>query len=648
MEQLKRTSSKQINQSSSGRSKSGRPTTPNGQPTRTGQQELVQQSALIRHSATAGNGRPEVGAGEHSAVGRESEGWSQATSRVSSVGGSISLRGGKLGIGYKVQQSDAENRQFLKELAGSVLKGEGVGWLKVGRLRKLMENESYRDSLLGQLNRNRQIRLKPGQCIEDVRLSKPVWQAMLRVCLAIVGGLEHSYQHNKLSGMASAFGLLELAHTHFYERPEADSKQQRPLAAAKPSDRRSSSQQLNGSLESLACISGESVCGPGVEQVRRSSELDALGAPEDSLAPAGDQAEVPSASTWLRPRRRSSHSLASSGEPDESFAGRARAQMGLVSRWRPGGSQWAGASSGQGEQARQPAELGHTLRRVYLFEELVQREQRNSLWDQMEFWEEAFLDVVSHERCLSGLDQGTEEMLERYKLLQEIDRKRLEHEEDRLLSTLLYNMVAFMLMLQVDTMMIKQKIRRLLGKCHIGLLNSAEINRLLEQIDQMKMDRAAGGDKIKLKPMASRQQQRHTFMLHRGSDPSGQIVLMEVNDEGLVLRSLDGSAVERWWYERLINMTYSPRNKIVCFWRKSAGRTVLEKFYTRKSHELYACIKDSMQNAAAQRGSERAATELGGEFPILDLKSGEGGILQVCMEGVGLLFASKKVRNYSG
>ena len=39
-------------------------------------------------------------------------------------------------------------------------------------------------------------------------------------------------------------------------------------------------------------------------------------------------------------------------------------------------------------------------------------------------------------------------------------------------------------------------------------------------------------------------------------------------------------------------------------------------------------------------------TELGGEFPVQDMKTGEGGLLQVCMEGVGLLFANSKVREY--
>ena len=39
----------------------------------------------------------------------------------------------------------------------------------------------------------------------------------------------------------------------------------------------------------------------------------------------------------------------------------------------------------------------------------------------------------------------------------------------------------------------------------------------------------------------------------------------------------------------------------------------------------------------------KLGTELGGEFPIQDMKTGEGGLLQVCMEGVGLLFANSKV-----
>lgn len=42
-------------------------------------------------------------------------------------------------------------------------------------------------------------------------------------------------------------------------------------------------------------------------------------------------------------------------------------------------------------------------------------------------------------------------------------------------------------------------------------------------------------------------------------------------------------------------------------------------------------------------GTPTNVPELGGEFPVQDMKTGEGGLLQVCLEGVGLLFANSKV-----
>lgn len=212
----------------------------------------------------------------------------------------------------------------------------------------------------------------------------------------------------------------------------------------------------------------------------------------------------------------------------------------------------------------------------------------------MQFWEDSFLDSVSQERETIGLDQGPGEMMERYRSLSDMDRKRLEHEEDKLLSTLLYNMVGFMVMLNVNRTEIKRKARRLLGKCHIGLVYSAEINGLLDQIENLH------GNDIDLKPLASRQMHRQTFTLHMGTDASGEMLFMEVRDDGLILRSINGTIVERWWYERLVNMTYSPKNKVLCLWRRNGGQTQLHKYYTRKCKDLYYCIKEAMERAASR------------------------------------------------
>lgn len=76
-------------------------------------------------------------------------------------------------------------------------------------------------------------------------------------------------------------------------------------------------------------------------------------------------------------------------------------------------------------------------------------------------------------------------MMERYKSLSESERKRLEHDEDRLLSTMLYNLTAILVMLNVSKDEIRRKIRRLLGKSHIGLVYSQEVHNVVDQINNL-------------------------------------------------------------------------------------------------------------------------------------------------------------------
>ena len=93
-------------------------------------------------------------------------------------------------------------------------------------------------------------------------------------------------------------------------------------------------------------------------------------------------------------------------------------------------------------------------------------------------------------------------------------------------------------------------------------------------------------------------------------------------------------------------MTYSPKNKVrgqilftaliiflaqvLCLWRRNGGQTQLHKYYTKKCKDLYYCIKGAMERAAARgAGGVAPGMELGGEFPVQDIQSGEGGLLQV-------------------
>uniref|UniRef100_A0A8C7X6N5 MAP kinase-activating death domain protein n=1 Tax=Oryzias sinensis TaxID=183150 RepID=A0A8C7X6N5_9TELE len=211
--------------------------------------------------------------------------------------------------------------------------------------------------------------------------------------------------------------------------------------------------------------------------------------------------------------------------------------------------------------------------------------ERSTLWDQMQFWEDAYLDAVMLEREGMGMDQGPQEMIERYLSLGEHDRKRLEDDEDRLLATLLHNMIAYMLMLKVSKNDIRKKVRRLMGNLVI-----------------------------------------YHFVC--GQSCFHFAFCLQVCDDCIVLRSNIGTVYERWWYEKLINMTYCPKTKVLCLWRRNGQETQLNKFYTKKVRR-YACWD--------------FCPELGGEFPVQDMKTGEGGLLQVTLEGINLKFMHSQV-----
>ena len=77
------------------------------------------------------------------------------------------------------------------------------------------------------------------------------------------------------------------------------------------------------------------------------------------------------------------------------------------------------------------------------------------------------------------MEHGPTDMIVRYKNLATSEKRRLEQDEDKLLVTVLYNMSAFMIMMDVQPNIIRRKVRRMLGKSHIGLQQDKEIQKLL-------------------------------------------------------------------------------------------------------------------------------------------------------------------------
>ncbi|CAG4964538.1 unnamed protein product [Parnassius apollo] len=551
--------------------------------------------------------------------------------------------------------ANTENQAFLNDLVQHVLEGEGVGWLKLNRLKKLMEDESYRNMVLSKLNRNFNRKITPNDKVDDVFISKPVWKGMLKVLQAVVHGLEHTYSNFGLGGMASVFQLTEMAHTHYWSKEVAGVEhggmggsaltehygRHDETPSSSPSSRKSSQTDvpvLNyPEMDSSEAQSTTEMFKDMLNQKRNLlfSKLTSFDsdAAHSSDCSADESGSITTNRANLLDHRASFKSNLS--DTDVMFVNQAGRGEGLVGNKPRAASVFSSKSSLSGY--RPPVGVPTTspltspdTARTYLYQGLIGKE-RSNLWDQMQFWEDAFLDAVSQERDMIGMDQGANEMMERYKCLSETERKRLEHEEDRLLSTALYNLTAAMVLFGVQADVVRNKVRRLLAKSHIGLIYSQEVNHLLDVVHNLH------GNDIELKPLGSRQLRRATFTVHEG-EAGGELRFMEVRDDGLVLRSTQGTIVERWWYERLVNMTYSPKIRILCLWRKNGGQTQLHKYYTKKCKALYYCIKEAMEKS----GRRQDAAELGGEFPIQDCATGEGGLIQVCMEGVGLLFHHSK------
>nr|XP_049696879.1 MAP kinase-activating death domain protein isoform X8 [Helicoverpa armigera] len=552
--------------------------------------------------------------------------------------------------------ANTENQAFLNDLVQHVLEGEGVGWLKLNRLKKLMEDESYRNMVLSKLNRNFNRKATPNDKVDDVFVSKPVWKGMLKVLQAVVHGLEHTYSNFGLGGMASVFQLAEMAHTHYWSKEIAGlehggmagsalmdhyGRQDLETPSSSPSSRKSSQSDVPvvnyPEMDSSEAQSTTEMFKDMLNQKRNLlfSKLTSFDsdAPPSSDCSADESGSITTNRANIYDHRASFKSNLS--DTDVMFLNVNRGTSGQASGKPRAASVFSSKSSVSGY--RPPVGVPVTspitspdTTRTYLYQGLIGKE-RSNLWDQMQFWEDAFLDAVSQERDMIGMDQGANEMMERYKCLSETERKRLEHEEDRLLSTALYNLTAAMVLLGVVPDTVRGKVRRLLAKSHIGLVYSQEVNHLLDVVHTLH------GNDIELKPLGSRLLRRASFTVHEG-DAAGELRFMEVRDDGLILRSTQGTIVERWWYERLVNMTYSPKIRVLCLWRKNGGQTQLHKYYTKKCKALYYCIKEAMEKS----GRRQDAAELGGEFPIQDCATGEGGLIQVCMEGVGLLFHHSK------
>ncbi|KAI6187935.1 MAP kinase-activating death domain-containing protein [Aphelenchoides besseyi] len=542
-------------------------------------------------------------------------------------------------------QQQAKNQQTIREVCDQVLHGQSIGVFMMPKVKRLLEDESMRELVCQKLNLGVEVRYSEDDFIQRVQLTRAQYKGYLKILQACLAGLEHSYNSPISDGLASLFHVLEIAHTHFWAENEATT----------PSSGISSllgtpSASNHNIVQSVTNIA---VNGP-TESTKSSEPSTKISSPETATTMHDNlQSSVvppplpPRTSAPPLPPRPSAIST-TSNESKQADAETIQASNPTVSKVFQSVASNSQIKVENGHLKREePVEKPKTLpvtqktstpssssnstlepTKHFLFQDLIN--VNNPLWSVMVFWEVAFLDMVAKERDIIGMDQEPSEMIDRYTGLSDSERKRLELDEDRILATLLHNITAYMIMCGTP------KVRRLLGKAHIGLIYSRKINQLLDDLP------ATQTNAIPLRPLGSRLVQKQSFAVHIGDSVEGPMSFLEVCDDAVILRAINGSITERWWYERLVNMTYSPRTRVLCIWRRQDDKVHMHRFYTRKCRQLYGCMKKSMEQAAARGKVTIAGRNLGGEFPVHDIETSEGGLLQVRIDGIRLLFANRQ------
>ena len=394
-----------------------------------------------------------------------------------------------------------ENNLSIKDTVDRVLLGEGVGWLKLNRLKKLMEEEMHRSLLLNYLQKKLGQHMTRDGHIEDSGVDRLVWKGLLRLITALIHGLEFSlsfgYGSNVSVGIASAFQLLELVHTHYWSPAEnlGISNAGSPTIITND-DHSSSSSVLSASTDNKAPNVYLEVMKAKAAGLQRTGSNDSAGSStiHDNAFETESETETETGSFVANPKvianaAKSNNlchprrSVVSEGELESLSSSHHHHQFdssSSVAKLVPKKSVLSGKYRFRGGTLAPvfEQESNQAIERSYLFETIVPlthiklspntspmttpQSRRSSaanltvgcanpsyLWHDMQFWEDLFCDTVAQERDLIGMNSGAEELLERYQALAENEKRVLENDEDRLLSVILYNLAAFMLLMQV-------------------------------------------------------------------------------------------------------------------------------------------------------------------------------------------------------
>ncbi|KAH8875911.1 MAP kinase-activating death domain protein [Schistosoma japonicum] len=453
-----------------------------------------------------------------------------------------SFKGSDLNI-VNPEQSHAD-QEFLRELVQYIHEGQPNVQTKfsASRLRELLSDENYRNYLLSKLNCGlSQSFDDPDECIPDVSIINiDGYKAYIWLLQCIIRGLEQTCTNHGIGGLASAMMLLELCHTQYLNIRTTAS----PVKLQ--GSQNSANERLQEEENLVTAFTGWlRTTTNDLKKVTKPNLVTGLFSrpnPSENLNNNKGQ----SVDSSFTKRNQQFHQLNSSNnftaviEQDYSGSMSNDAVFGRKSR-HAGSYRFIHGnlidlsdgnhcstlatdnhnnSSNVGNNEKSSIS-NYSFNRIYLYENLIDGNERSRLWDHMQFWEDTFFDTVAQERDILGLDQAPMETIEHFAHMNATQKRIVLLKEDRLLALCLYNLTAYMTSMNVDKGLLVNNVRRLLARCRIGSYFGATVNHLLDSIKYLN------GNSIDLLPPMTRLRVFQSYEIEMLDDLSKEAKILE-------------------------------------------------------------------------------------------------------------------------
>ncbi|CAH8494876.1 unnamed protein product [Schistosoma turkestanicum] len=317
------------------------------------------------------------------------------------------------------------DQEFLRQVVQYVQEGQANIQMKfsINRLKELLTDENYRNYLLSKLNRSlSQLFDDPDESIPDVSiLNIDEYKSHIWLLQCVIRGLEQTCTNHGIGGLASAMMLLELCHTHYMNSTSSTTVSPGKLYESQNSRKKNLQDEENLVTAFTGWLRTTTKDLKKVTKPNIVTGLFNRPNPMENLNNNNSQSlDLSTKKTDLHQTNDNSISSIIEEQNNSNFMNkdttvRKKSQNASSYRFIHGNLIDVSAqhqstttihidnhNSNNSGDHREINISNQFSNRIYLYENLIDGDERSRLWDHMQFWEDTFFDTVAQERDILG------------------------------------------------------------------------------------------------------------------------------------------------------------------------------------------------------------------------------------------------------